>query len=119
MYPTTTMFYHLKKEEHDSCFLNIPWNIGSQGIFMSPTSTLPLSDFPYSLIMEIARGKVNQFRNFNADWEFSGLKINKDLRDQLSNSTLEFGKAFSNTSLPFKKNVSKMLSNLLTRVLIL
>lgn len=51
----------LKKEEHDSCFLNIPWNIGSQGIFMSPTSTLPLSDFPYSLIMEIARGKVNQF----------------------------------------------------------
>jgi hypothetical protein len=93
----------LKKEESDSCFLNIPWNIGSQGIFMSPTSTLPLSDLPYSLIMEIARGKVNQFRNFNADWEFSGLKINKDIRDQLSNSTLEFGKAFSNASLPFQE----------------
>jgi len=52
----------LKKEEPDSCFLTIPWNIGSHGIFMSPTSTLPLSDLPYSLIMEIARGKVNQFR---------------------------------------------------------
>ncbi len=36
----------LKKEEHDSCFLNIPWNIGNHGIFMSPTSTLPLSDLP-------------------------------------------------------------------------
>ncbi len=89
----------LKKEEHDSCFLNIPWNIGSQGIFISPTSTLPLSDSPYSLITELARGKVNQFRNFNADWEFSGLKINQELRDQLAKSTLEFGKSFSNPDL--------------------
>ncbi|NBR04435.1 MAG: hypothetical protein EBT92_01540 [Planctomycetes bacterium] len=89
----------LKKDEPDSCFLNIPWNIGNQGFFISPTSTLPLSDSPYSLITELARGKVNQFRNFNADWEFSGLKINQELRDQLSKSTLEFGKSFSSSVL--------------------
>ena len=52
----------LKKEESDSCFLNIPWNIGSQGIFMSPTSTLPLSDLPYSLIMEIELVLIRQLK---------------------------------------------------------
>lgn len=98
----------LKKEEHDSCFLNIPWNIGSQGIFISPTSTLPLSDSPYSLVTELARGKVNQFRNFYADWEFSGLKINQELRDQLTKSTLEFGKSFSNPDIYQKE---KFLQN--------
>lgn len=89
----------ITKEEPDSCFLNIPWHVGDQGVFICPTSTLPLTDYPYSLLMELARGKVNQFRNFSSDWEFSGLKINQDLRDQQIKSTLEFGKSFSSSDL--------------------
>lgn len=89
----------MQKDESSSCFFNFPWKVGGQGVFISPTSTLPIRSHPYSLATELARGKVNQFRNFTADWEFGGLKINQELKDQLSKATLEFGKSFSTEEL--------------------
>ncbi len=97
-YGTTSIHENLlslKKDEPDSCFLNVPWKVGNQGVFISPTSTLPSRSNPYSLVTELARGKVNQLRNFTADWEFGGLKISQEIKDKLSKATLEFGKSFS------------------------
>jgi hypothetical protein len=48
---------------------------------------------PYQLPLELARGTVNRLRNQVADWQFMGLQISPELRDQLQHVTATFSDA--------------------------
>jgi len=46
---------------------------------------------PYSLQLELARGRVNQLRCQTADWQASGLQVPDPLAAQIRNASLSFG----------------------------
>ena len=50
---------------------------------------------PYRLLLELARGKVNQVRCQAADWRMGGLHIGPLLQNQIHEATMAFGNAVS------------------------
>src|SRR6516162_8560745 len=46
----------------ESGFLLVPWSIDGRGLLMGTSGTLIERPQPYNLIVELARGKVNQVR---------------------------------------------------------
>lgn len=87
----------VSRDEPESGFLNAPWVIPGHGNFITTSSTLSLKDQPYSLLTELARGKINQVRSYLADWEMGGLSIPESLRQLILNASHQFGKCFSNS----------------------
>src|SRR5438105_484929 len=51
----------------ESGSLTIPWHVEGMGRFMTSTATLIEREEPYSLALELARGKVHQLRSHVAD----------------------------------------------------
>src|SRR5262245_60180759 len=56
-----------RRVEESGCLL-VPWNIVGAGQLMASTATLMERLAPYHLLIELARGKVNQLRGQTADW---------------------------------------------------
>src|SRR5207244_10939733 len=50
-------------QEEQSGYLNVPWSIDGAGRLMGTTATLLERSLPYRLLVELARGKVNQLRS--------------------------------------------------------
>jgi len=65
----------LTVERHvtDSGRFHIPWPVPGHGEVVLSTATLMERDRPYQLVVELARGKVNQVRGQIADWQSIGL----------------------------------------------
>ncbi|HEX7450307.1 MAG TPA: endo-1,4-beta-xylanase [Pirellulales bacterium] len=59
----------------DSGKFHMPWPVEGHGELMLSTATLMERDRPYQLLVELARGKVNQLRNQIADWQTIGLAV--------------------------------------------
>ncbi|HJT30996.1 MAG TPA: endo-1,4-beta-xylanase [Pirellulales bacterium] len=59
----------------DSGKFHMPWPVEGHGELMLSTATLMERDRPYQLLVELARGKVNQVRNQIADWQTIGLAV--------------------------------------------
>ena len=57
------------------------------------TTTLRESDQPYRLLVELARGKLNQVRVQTAEWEGIGLRLPKGFQESLNEVTTEFARA--------------------------
>src|SRR5262245_53857645 len=53
----------------ESGYLVAPWRVPGAGLLMNTSATLMERPAPYQLLVELARGKVNQVRNQAADWE--------------------------------------------------
>lgn len=77
----------------ESRYLLLPWPVGSLGTLMTTTSTLRETDEPYRLIVELARGKLNQVRTQSAEWQGIGLRLPAGFEDSLVETTRLFGKA--------------------------
>jgi hypothetical protein len=60
---------------------------------MVASATLMERDAPYDLLVELARGKVNQVRGQAADWRSVGLHIPGSLDDLIQTATMTFGRA--------------------------
>jgi len=79
----------------ESGYLVVPWGVAGQGRLMCTTSTLMERPLPYNLLIELARGKVNQVRNQAADWQTGGLDLSPALRQQLQDLCHSFGQALN------------------------
>ena len=77
----------------ESGTLTVPWDVDGAGRLMSSTATLMERPAPYSLPVEIARGKVNQLRCQAADWRSGGLSLPPELAQTVREVTSAFGRA--------------------------
>src|SRR5438105_3175983 len=56
-----------------------PWPIAGVGQVMGTSATLMERVRPYNLLLELARGKINQVRCQKIDWSSGGLFVSGDL----------------------------------------
>lgn len=76
----------------ESGSLLVPWPVES-GVVVTSTATIRERAEPYNLLVELARGKLNQVRCQTADWTEMGLRLPKEYVAQLSSLTRLFGTA--------------------------
>jgi hypothetical protein len=82
----------------ESGYLVAPWEIDGVGRVMGTTATLMERTRAYALLIELARGKINQMRCQAADWKMGGLTINTALQHAIDTATHAFGKAVTGAS---------------------
>ncbi len=85
------MVVHRAVEE--SGYLAASWQVDGVGRVMGSTATLVERPQPYHLLVELARGKVNQVRSQLADWTFGGLQVPPDVGGAVRAAELAFGRA--------------------------
>lgn len=83
----------VRRDVDESGCLAAPCDINGAGRLMSASATLMERESPYSLIIELARGKVNQLRCQASDWRSGGLQMPGDLAQQIRDVSLLFGHA--------------------------
>jgi hypothetical protein len=83
----------LTRDAEESGYLVAPWPIPGLGQLMGTSATLTERPAPYHLLVELARGKVNQVRCQAADWQTGGLEIGSDLQESIRQASLTFGHA--------------------------
>jgi hypothetical protein len=83
----------LSREINESGPVYVPWEVSGAGRLITPTTTLMLRDRPYDLVVELARGKLNQVRNQYADWLSGGLTPCPDVEGHLARATPVFCEA--------------------------
>jgi len=72
-----------------------PWNVAGAGKVMVGSGSLMERLTPYHLVMELARGKVNQVRNQMSDWVMGGLLASDPLKQGVSQAARTFTHAIS------------------------
>ncbi len=77
----------------ESVYLVAPWPVEDIGQVMGTSATLMSRQQPYNLVVELARGKVNQVRNQSADWRNGGLQTPDELGDLVRRASHTFGHA--------------------------
>jgi hypothetical protein len=83
----------VSRDVDESGTLAVPWDANGSGRLMSTTATLMERPEPYSLPVEIARGKINQLRCQAADWRAGGLALPPELAGEVLDVTFAFGRA--------------------------
>lgn len=78
---------------NESGYLLAPWPVGPFGTVVVATSTLRERDEPYRLLLELARGKLNQVRTQFADWAGIGLATPPEFGAALAETSRLFGRA--------------------------
>ncbi|HJZ60003.1 MAG TPA: endo-1,4-beta-xylanase [Gemmataceae bacterium] len=84
---------YVSRAMSESGYLLVPWPVESFGTFVTTTSTLRERPEPYPLMVELARGKLNQVRMQTADWQSLGLKTPPEFDRELDEVTRLFGRA--------------------------
>ena len=59
---------HVSRDTDESGYLFLPWPVGPVGAMVTTTSTLRERAEPYNLMVELARGKLNQVRTQTGEW---------------------------------------------------
>jgi Glycosyl hydrolase family 10 len=85
-------------DDSGSGYLVAPWRIAGVGQLMGASSTLRERLEPYNLVLELARGKVNQIRCQAHDWIRDGINLPTSLLEQIQNLTRQFGQALISSS---------------------
>jgi len=83
----------VRRTVDESGFFVVPWPIEHVGRLMTSSATLMERPTPYQLLIELARGKVNQVRGQSADWVAGGLQMTPELQDLIQNASRVFGHA--------------------------
>lgn len=99
-----------RRVDESGC-LQVPWPIAPLGQFMTSSATLMERAVPYSLLIELARGKVNQVRGRAADWIMGGLLMSDELARDLLDAAKTFGHAIA--ALPDAESEAKAREALL------
>jgi hypothetical protein len=95
-FPPGQMVLH--RESDDSGVLVAPWKVDWPGagpaLLMGSSATLmQRASPPYQLVVELARGKINQLRNQAADWQAGGLVLPEGLAQKVHDVAIAFGRA--------------------------
>ncbi|MBN9118526.1 MAG: hypothetical protein J0I06_05095 [Planctomycetes bacterium] len=83
----------LTREQNESGYLVVPWPVEPFGTVVVSSTTLRERDEPYRLVVELARGKLNQVRAQTAEWQSIGLRTGPDFDLALTAATRLFGRA--------------------------
>jgi hypothetical protein len=83
----------ITRDTAESGCLRLPWRINGAGQIMCTTATLIEQPQSYQLLIELARGKVNQLRGQAADWMMGGLTMPQALNQQIHDATRAFARA--------------------------
>jgi hypothetical protein len=89
---------HLRRDHDQSGFVCVPWDIAGAGRLIGNTATLMEQPAPYRLLVELARGKVNQVRSQSSEWSFGGLDVHPAISEQIHAATMSFVKALMETN---------------------
>ncbi len=90
----------LTREVDESGSVLAPWQVDGLGRFMASSATLMERPAPYTLALELARGKVNQVRCQAADWLMGGLLMSDPLALQIKQATHAFGQVIADIPEP-------------------
>ncbi|HSQ55639.1 MAG TPA: hypothetical protein VLM40_07830 [Gemmata sp.] len=82
-------------ELNESRYLSLPWPIPPFSTLIATTATLRETTQPYRLLVELARGKLNQVRLQAADWIGIGLRTPPGFEQALAESGKLFSTALS------------------------
>jgi hypothetical protein len=80
-------------ELSESRYLVLPWPVGPFGNLITTTAVLREAPQPYRLMVELARGKLNQLRNQTAEWQGIGLRTPPDFDHAIAEAARSFGSA--------------------------
>jgi hypothetical protein len=83
----------LERGVSDSGNLQIPWTVEGHGLVMLSTACLAERGETYHLPLEIARGKISQFRNQLAEWQSIGLAVPDSLVGKAAEAQRYFAQA--------------------------
>jgi hypothetical protein len=83
---------NLQRVVEDSGYLAVPWAVEGHGQLMGASATLMERAAPYDLVVELARGKVNQVRGQASDWAATGVQISAALQAQVQLASQAFGR---------------------------
>jgi len=82
----------LSKDANESGYVQMPWPLPGLGAPVSMSSTLRERAEPYHLLIELARGTLNQVRTQVFEWELIGLAVPPEDREKMRSVSREFGK---------------------------
>jgi hypothetical protein len=83
----------LSRPVNESGYLLTPWPVEPFGTLVVSTATLRDRDEPYRLLVELARGKLNQVRCSTAEWQAIGLRTRPDFDRALADASRLFAHA--------------------------
>ncbi len=83
----------LTRPQNESGYLIVPWPIDPFGTLVVTTTTLRERGEPYRLLVELARGKLNQVRTQTAEWQSIGLRTATDFDRAVAEASRQFGHA--------------------------
>lgn len=83
----------LTRDQNESGYLVVPWPVEPFGTLVVSSTTLRERTEPYRLLLELARGKLNQVRQQTAEWQSIGLRTRPDFDLALAEATRTFGRA--------------------------
>jgi hypothetical protein len=86
-------FLGLTRSMDESAYLVAPWSISGAGQLMGTSATLMERVRPYNLLVELARGKINQVRCQASDWRTGGLLVSAELEQRIQDASRAFGNA--------------------------
>ncbi|WP_168219389.1 endo-1,4-beta-xylanase [Limnoglobus roseus] len=86
----------LTKSQQESCAVTIPWPVETFGSPVTSTATLRERPESYDLLVELARGKLNQLRNAIAELEAQGLSPAPEVMAAAKSATQAFVTAVLN-----------------------
>jgi hypothetical protein len=107
----------VRRAVDESGYLAAPWPIEDAPSapirqLMGTSATLMERPTPYHLIVELARGKINQVRCQSADWEAGGLALPGPLSALIHDISLAFGHAVCSESV---EEVNRLAQEALNR----
>lgn len=83
----------LTRDHDESGYLVVPWPVQPFGTLVVSSAALRERAEPYRLLLELARGKLNQVRMQTAEWQSFGLQTAPDFDCALTDATRLFGRA--------------------------
>lgn len=83
----------LARDEDESGYLMVPWPVEPFGAPVVTTTTLRERPEPYRLLVELARGKINQVRTQAAEWQSIGLRTTEAFDRGVLDASRLFGRA--------------------------
>jgi hypothetical protein len=91
---------NLTRQDNESGCVAVPWVVNGTGTLMTSTATLVEKASSYPLVVELARGKVNQLRNQASEWIFGGLNAPPGLPAAIRDAARSLGRAIASVPAP-------------------
>ncbi|MFV0442230.1 MAG: endo-1,4-beta-xylanase [Planctomycetaceae bacterium] len=73
--------------------LHVSWPVPDVGRLVLTTTSLPESDQPYLLPLELARGKIGELRDQSFQWQSAGMMIPSDYHEPMAQAFQLFSRA--------------------------